>query len=154
LPQLRRGAPTRLGSTAVARRSIAILGAVSTIAIILLVLLGLLALLFVGGVIAARRHANETSGRLLLKIQAADRALEAARAADRGWDRVLLDEAARAAIELERPGFRYDALHLVLVEDRPGTEEDRAQLAAVGEEGELRVVLSRHGDGWVAESVA
>jgi hypothetical protein len=134
--------------------AIAILGAVSTIGIILLVLLGLLVLLFIGGVIAARRHANATSGRLLLKIQAADRALEAARAADRGWDRVLLDEAARAAIELVRPGFRYDALHLVLVEDRPGTEEDRAQLAAVGDDGELRVVLSRHGDSWVAESVA
>ena len=126
----------------------------STVAIVLLVLLALLVVLFVGGVIAARRHANATSGRLLLKIQAADRALEAARAADRGWDRVLLDEAARAAIELERPGFRYDALHLVLVEDRPGTEEDRAQIAAVGDDGELRVVLSRHGDAWVAKSVA
>ena len=110
----------------------------STVAIVLLVLLALLVVLFVGGVIAARRHANATSGRLLLKIQAADRALEAA----------------RAAIELERPGFRYDALHLVLVEDRPGTEEDRAQIAAVGDDGELRVVLSRHGDAWVAKSVA
>jgi hypothetical protein len=134
--------------------SIAILGAVSTIAIILLVLLAILVLLFIGGLLAARRRANETSGRLLLKIQAADRALEAARAADRGWDRVLLDEAARAAIELQRPGFRYDSLHLVLVEDRPGTEQDRAQMVAIGDEGELRLVLSRHGDGWVAESVA
>jgi hypothetical protein len=42
----------------------------------------------------------------------------------------------------------------VLVEDRPGTDEDRAQMVAVGDDGELRLVLSRHGDGWVADSVA
>ena len=126
----------------------------STIAIIALVLLGLLALLFVGGVLAVRRHARETSGELLAKIQAADRALESARAADRGWDRVLLDEAARSAIDAERPGFRYDALHLVLVEDRPGIDEDRAQMAAVGGDGEVRVLLTRRGGAWVADSVA
>jgi hypothetical protein len=128
---------------------------VSTIALIALILAGLLLLLFIGGLIAARRHARETEGRLHLRIAAADRALEAARAADRGWDRVLLDEAARQAIELSKPGFRYDDLHLVLVEDRPGIDEDRAQMTAAGPDGELHLVLTRQGDdAWHAESVA
>ena len=41
----------------------------------------------------------------------------------------------------------------MLVEDRPGVEEDRAQFHATGADGEARVVLGRHGDRWVAESV-
>jgi hypothetical protein len=135
--------------------AIAILGVVSIVAIVALVILAIFVLLFVGGLAAARRRARETEGRLQLKIAAADRALEAARAADRGWDRVLLDEAARKAIEMERPGFKYDSLHLVLVEDRPGIDQDRAQMRAAGADGELNLLLVRRGDeAWAAESVA
>ena len=125
----------------------------STIAIIALVVLGILLLLFIAGALGARRHARETEGRLHLRIAAADRALEAARAADRGWDKIRLEEAARQAIERERPGFHYDAIHLVLVEDRPGKDQDRAQMAAVGDEEVVKVVLSRSGDDWLADSV-
>jgi hypothetical protein len=135
--------------------AIAILGAVSIVAIVALVILALFVLLFIGGLAAARRRARETHGGLQLKIAAADRALEAARAADRGWDRVLLDEAARRAIEMERPGFKYDSLHLVLVDDRPGIDHDRAQMRAAGPDGELNLLLVRRGDdAWAAESVA
>jgi hypothetical protein len=135
--------------------AIAILGAVSIVAIVALVILAIFVLLFVGGLAAARRRARETEGGLQLKIAAADRALEAARAADRGWDRVLLDEAARRAIEMERPGFKYDSLHLVLVDDRPGIDHDRAQMRAAGADGELTLLLVRRGDdAWAAESVA
>ena len=125
----------------------------STIAIIALVVLAILLLLFVGGVLGARRHARETEPRLHERVAAADRALEEARAADRGWDKVRLEEAARTALEIHRPDFRYDALHLVLVEDRPGTEEDRAQMAAVGADRVVKVVLTRNGDVWEAELV-
>src|SRR3954463_16730413 len=125
----------------------------SLVAIIVIVVLVLLVLLFVGGLIAARRHADATEGHLHERIAAADRALEAARAADRGWDPILLEEAARTALQRERPDFRYDRLHLVLVDDRPGTEEDRAEMAAVGDEGVLHVSVARRGENWVAEHV-
>jgi type II secretory pathway pseudopilin PulG len=123
------------------------------IAIIALVVVGLLLLLFAGGLVAARRRSRASEQTLLAKIAAADRALEAARAQDRGWDRVRLDDAARTALQRDRPDFAFDSLHLVLVEDRPGKDQDRAQMSAAGPDGEVRVVLVRHGDDWVAENV-
>jgi type II secretory pathway pseudopilin PulG len=125
----------------------------SPVAIIAIVILALLVLLFVGGLIGARRRTDANADRLQARIAAADRALEAARAADRGWDPILLEEAARVALERERPDFRYDKLHLVLVDDRPGTDEDRAEMAAVSDDEIVRVGVTRRGDSWVAESV-
>jgi type II secretory pathway pseudopilin PulG len=92
----------------------------SPLAIVVIVLAVLLVIFFVGGLLGARRQAEASSERLHERIAAADRALEAARAADRGWDPILLEEAARVALERDRPDFRYDQLHLVLVDDRPG----------------------------------
>ena len=125
----------------------------SPLAIVVIVVAALLVVLFVGGLVAARRRAEATGARLQERIVAADRALEAARAADRGWDPVRLEEAARVALERERPDFRYDRLHLVLVDDRPGKDADRAEMAAVGDEGIVHVGVTRRGDGWVADSV-
>ena len=46
-------------------------------------------------------------------------------------------------------------MHLVVVEDQPGVEQDKAQLVAVGEDGEAKVVLARDADGgWTVESVS
>lgn len=126
----------------------------SPLAIIVIVVLVLLILFFVGGVIGARRRADQTEDELDARIAAADRALEAARAADRGWDPILLEEAARTALDRERPDFHYDKLHLVLVDDRPGTDEDRCEMAAVGDEGVVRVSVTRRGGSWVAEKVS
>ena len=124
----------------------------SVLGIVVIVFVVLAIVFFIGGLIAARRHADATADSLNEKIAAADRALEAARAADRGWDRALLDQAARTAIEQAKPGFRYDALHLILVEDRPGIHEDRAHMTAVGPDGELPLILVRHGDeAWHSE---
>ena len=125
----------------------------SIVTIVIVVLLVLIVVFFIGGLIVARRRAEAHAERLDERIAAADRALEAARAADRGWDPVLLEEAARTALERERPDFHYDRLHLVLVDDRPGTEEDRAEMAAIGDEGALHVSVARRGDTWVAERV-
>ncbi|MFL5842175.1 MAG: hypothetical protein ACJ77Z_17140 [Thermoleophilaceae bacterium] len=126
----------------------------STLAIVVLVLLGILILLFIGGLIAARRHARATEEDLHRRITAADRALEAARAADRGWDPVLMEEAARKALELAAPGWQYDALHLVLVDDRPGTEADRAEMVAAGRDRVVRIAVTRRGDIWVGELIS
>ena len=125
----------------------------SPVAIIVIVILALLVLLFIGGLIATRRRAEAHAEGLQDRIAAADQALEAARAADRGWDPVLLEEAARVALERERPDFRYESLHLVLVDDRPGTDEDRCEMAAVGDAGVVRVGVTRRGDTWVADKV-
>lgn len=126
----------------------------SVLAIVAIVLAVLLLVLFVGGSIAAQRRARRLEPDLRRRVAQADRALESARAQDRGWDRVLLEQAARSALEAQRPDFRYDQLHLVRVEDRPGKDEDRAHMAAVGEGGErAEVVLERRGGEWAAARV-
>jgi hypothetical protein len=128
--------------------------ALSTLAIVVLVILVILVLLFTGGLIAVRRHARSTEGDLDRRITAADRALEAARAADRGWDPILMEEAARKALEAAAPGWQYDALHIVLVDDRPGTEADRAEMVAAGRDRVVRIAVTRRGDIWLGELLA
>ena len=86
-------------------------------------------------------------------VRAADEALEQARAQDRGWHRDTMEAAAHAAIAEARPGWTYDDLQLVLVDDRPGVEEDRAHFVAGGSDGQARVILARQGDRWLAERV-
>lgn len=126
----------------------------STLAIVLIVLAILLVLLLVGGFAGAGRRSKAQAPDYARHVARADRALEAARAADRGWDATVLDRTAREAIERQRPGFSIEKLHLVLVDDRPGVEEDRAHFVARGADGELRVVLSRsEAAGWAAERV-
>ncbi len=59
---------------------------------------------------------------------------------DRGWHRDTMEAAAHAAIARgSRPGWTYDDLQLVLVDDRPGVEEDRAHFVAGGADGQARV---------------
>jgi hypothetical protein len=127
--------------------------AVSTLAIVLIAAGVVVALLLVGGLLAVRRRNRQLAGRFEADVAAADQALEQARAADRGWDRNAMEEAVRGALAEAKPDFAYEQLHLVLVDDRPGTEEDRAHFAAVGSRGETRVVMARDGDRWVAETV-
>jgi hypothetical protein len=133
-------------------RAVFMLG-VSTLGIILIVL-GVIVVLFAigGAVVVARRYRaqNATFGP---HVEAADSALEQARALDKGWHRETMEEAARAAVAESRPGWTYDDLHLVLVDDRPGVSEDRAHFMAVGSDGQARVILAREGDRWVAERV-
>jgi hypothetical protein len=124
----------------------------SVFAIVLIVIGALMLLFFIGGFIGARRHANRPE--YAINVAAADRALEQARASDRGWDRKLLEQAARAALEAERPGSTWDSVELVLVDDRPGVADDVAHLAATGADGRALIVLARReGGDWFAERV-
>jgi hypothetical protein len=124
----------------------------STVAIVLIVIAAVMALLFIGGYIAATRRANRPGS--AEHIQAADRALEQARAGDRGWDRELLHAAALSALDEQRPGGSWETVEIVLVDDRPGTAEDAAHLVASGPDGSARVVLARtEGGEWFAERV-
>ena len=122
-----------------------------TIAIILIVVAAVLILLFVGGFVASRRQTKDWSRH----VAESDHALEAARAADKGWDRELLDRTARGALESERPGWAYRDLHLVLVDDKPGMAEDKAHFVAAGGDGEARIVLARDAAGsWRVDSIS
>src|SRR5919108_3637698 len=115
----------------------------STLAVVLIIVGAVLVAVLLGGLVAARSRERAGAAHYAQRVAAADRALEAARAADRGWDRALLEEAARAALREQRPDFDFDELMLVLVDDRPGVTEDRAQFAAIARDGEARVVLVR-----------
>jgi type II secretory pathway pseudopilin PulG len=125
----------------------------STIAIVLIVIGVILVLFFIGGLFAVRARDRRLGDKFYEDLRAADEALEQARAADKGWHRDTMVSVAREAVDGARPGWSYDDLHLVFVDDRPGVEEDRAHFVAMGPEGEVRVILARQGDNWVAERV-
>jgi hypothetical protein len=125
----------------------------STLAIIAIVVGAIVLLVFIGGLVAVGRRDRRQADTYAEHVAAADQALEQARAADKGWDRSVMEEAAREALRAQRPAFEYDDLHLILVDDRPGTNQDRAHFVAMGADGEARVVLARHGDHWGAEGV-
>jgi hypothetical protein len=126
--------------------------AMSTLAIVLIVLVAVFAVFFVGGYVMAIRRRDRPGWEQ--HIREADHALEQARAADRGWDRELLEAAARSALAEQRPGFEPDSLNLVLVDDRPGVEEDRAHMVAAGPGENVRLVLCRDSSGaWGCERV-
>ena len=122
----------------------------SILEIVLIVAVVLVVLVFVGGALGARRRDRVRAPDFAQHVSEADQALQAARASDRGWDRPVMEEAARAALRAQRPDFAYESMHLVLVDDRPCKEDDRAHFVAVGPDGEERVVLTRTGDHWGA----
>ena len=124
----------------------------SVLAIVLIALGALVVLLFVGGFIARRRHDQQLAPDYLRHIAEADNALEQARAADRGWDRDLMERTAREALASAHPGTDFERLHLVLVDDRPGVHEDRAHFEAWVGERPVRVVLTRSDAGWAADA--
>lgn len=124
----------------------------SALAIVLIVLAAIVLVFVAGGIVVARRRANRPGWEQ--EVRRADRMLEQARAADRGWDREVIHAAARSALVQQRPGFEPASLDLVLVDDRPGVEEDRAHLIAAGRGETVRVVLARDASGeWGVERV-
>src|SRR3954471_17638992 len=123
------------------------LSVVSVLAIVLIVLA-----VVVGGALIARRRTEGPGWEQ--HIRAADQAIEQARAADRGWSRELIDEAARRGLGEQRPGFEPESIELVLVDDRPGVVEDRAHLIALAASDTVRIVLARDESGaWEVEQV-
>jgi hypothetical protein len=126
----------------------------STLAIVLIVIGVIVLVALVLGFLGTRARDRRQAGSWEEHVRAADAALAQAGASDRGWQREAMEQAARAALSESRPDWSYGDLHLVLVDDRPGIEEDRAHFVAVAEGGdEARVVLARQGDRWVAESI-
>ncbi len=126
----------------------------STVAIVLIVLGVIVLIAVVLGLLGARARDRYQASTWMRSVAEADAALEQARAEDKGWDREAMSIAARAALAESRPGWTFDELLLVLVDDRPGVEEDRAHFVALrGSDEETHVVLARQADRWVAESI-
>lgn len=118
---------------------------------LLIVLLGLVLLvvvLAVAGELWNRRHRARTSEDLIRRTAEADQALAAAAAADRGWDREALQAAADAGFAAVHGDPDPPGPVLVLVEDRPGTEEDVAVFEATVGGRRRTVTLRRSEQGW------
>jgi type II secretory pathway pseudopilin PulG len=122
---------------------------VSALAIIVIVVLALLFLLFVGGLVANARRARAESPELRESLREADRALALARAEDRGWDRGMLEAAAREAFAARSP-VEPRELQLLKVIDRPGIEDDQCVFRVVTDVGSEEILLVRTGGDWAA----
>jgi hypothetical protein len=122
-------------------------------ALIALIVFALAVVFLVGGYIVTRRRREAPDW--AAHVAQADSHLEEARAADKGWDRAILEQAAREALARQRPGWSYSRLHLVLVDDKPGVEEDKAHMVATGDGDDVRVVLARDASGnWRTDAVS
>ena len=121
----------------------------SVIAIIIVVFVLLVILLSVGGFIASRRRAERGQDDLLVAVREADQALALARASDRGWERAVLEAAAREAFAARSPAEVRELL-LMRVVDRPGTEEDQALFRVITDAGSEEILLVRQGGAWGA----
>ncbi len=128
--------------------------AISTLGIILIAAGVVVAIALLLGYLGIRARNRRLAPVWERDVAAADAELEQARAGDRGWERDVMVRAAQRALDEQRPGWSYHNLHLVLVDDRPGKDDDRAHFVAVDEHDKVaRVVLGRRGDQWTAESV-
>ena len=126
----------------------------STLAIVLIALGVVVVVFFIGGLLTLRARGRREAATFDEHVRAADLALEQARAIDKGWHRDTMEAAARDAVAQARPGWSYDDLHLVLVDDRPGTEEDKAHFVATGGADPCKIVLARATSGeWRVDSV-
>src|SRR4051794_9372118 len=109
----------------------------------LFIVIVVLTVLLIGGIIARNQQLKRSRPAFERSLTQADHALAAASAADRGWDRKRLEAAARRAYS-EQYGGEPEAITLVEVIDKPGTEEDQA----IFEAGGRRVDLGRRGGDW------
>ena len=124
----------------------------STWEIVVLALVAVLILLAVGGALARRRQLAGSQDRFDANLLQVNRDLAAAHAEDRGWERTVLEGAAREAYAAERGGSDPGELELMQVIDRPGTDEDKAVFRC-GPEGRDRLTLGRRDGQWVLEAL-
>jgi len=117
----------------------------------LIIVLVVLLILAVGGAIAARRRMAAREGHFERSLAQVNRDLAAAHAEDNGWERAILEDAARQAYTAER-GADPGELDLVQVIDRPGTDDDHAVFRA-GPDGRERLTLGRRDAQWVLETL-
>jgi hypothetical protein len=123
--------------------------AVSTIDIVIVVVAGIIGLVAAGGWMAATRRTRAGEHKLLEELHVAEQELARAHAMDKGWDRALLESAAHDAVVARFGSEPVDALQLVQVIDRPGTDADQAVFRVhTADGGEHRITLGRTGGVW------
>jgi hypothetical protein len=123
--------------------------AVSTLDIVIVVVAAIIGLLATGGWMAATRRARAGEHKLLEELHVAEQELARAHAMDKGWDRALLESAARDAVAARFGPEPVDGLQLVQVIDRPGTDADQAVFRVQTSDGdEHRITLGRTGGVW------
>jgi hypothetical protein len=118
----------------------------------LIIVIVVLLVLAVGGAIARRAQLARTRPAFESSLERVNRDLARAAAEDRGWDRDTLEAAARR-IFAEQRGGEPDALALVEVVDRPGTDEDQAVFRAESGGAAHRLTLGRTGGDWVHDRI-
>jgi type II secretory pathway pseudopilin PulG len=123
---------------------------VNALEIIVLVLVVVVLALAIGGYVASGRRQRADEAKLRAELEAANAALAVAHLGDKGWERSLLEDAARAAFA-ERSAAAVRELQLVQVVDKPGTEDDQAVFRVITDHGSEILHLDRHGDSWVAQ---
>jgi biopolymer transport protein ExbB/TolQ len=114
----------------------------------LIIVIVVLVLLAAGGAFARSRQLRRSRPAFERSLEQVNRDLAAAAAADRGWSRDTLEEAARR-IYAEQRGSEPPELVLVEVLDRPGTDQDQAVFRC----GDTRLTLGRRDGEWVSESL-
>lgn len=124
------------------------------LAITLAVVFGLVLLLALLGAVAQSRRARAGAGAFVTALRGVDRALAAAAADDKGWERTTLEAAARDAFGQSRPGEALRNQELIQVLDREGTEEDKAVFRIVSDVAAYELTLGRVDGAWVHESTA
>ena len=120
--------------------------------IIVLVVVAVLVLLAVGGAVGRRRQLESSQSRFDANLLQVNRDLAAAHAEDRGWERSVLESAAREAYAAAHDGTDPGQLELTQVIDRPGTDEDKAVFRC-GPDGRERLTLGRRDGQWVLEAL-
>jgi hypothetical protein len=114
----------------------------------LVIVLIVLVALSVAGFFVRRAQLRRSRPAFDRSLEQVNRDLAAAAAADRGWDRSTLEDAARRIYASERGGEPADLL-LVEVRDRPGTDEDQAVFRC----GADTLTLGRRDGEWVHDSL-
>jgi hypothetical protein len=125
----------------------------STLAVVLILAALVVVGLLIAASVALRKRMDAAEPDYDRNLAAADHALEAARASDRGWDRAVMEDVVRATLNEHRPGWDFRSLELILVDDRPGVVEDRAHFEASDGDERVLVVLTRGEAGWTAGEV-
>jgi Flp pilus assembly protein TadB len=123
--------------------------AASVVFIVFIVFGVLIVVLATGGWFATTQRARERERTLPAELRAAEQALAKAHATDKGWDRALLDAAARHAVAERFGDSPVNALQLVQVVDRPGTDADQAVFRVETADGdEHQITLGRTDGVW------
>ena len=117
----------------------------------LIIVIVVLVLLIVGGIVARTQQLKRSRPAFERNLAQVERDLVAAAAADRGWDRRLLESAARR-IGTEQLGSEPDELTLIEVLDRPGTDQDEAVFDVRAAGARHRLVLGRRDGEWIAST--